>query len=199
MNYTRVIDRCWEQEKAHFESLGLTKGMLKSIWDIYYNSVKSEVFNEDRTKLFIQHPNIGVFKHGLQGWEEVLNNFKAASSLAKMNQEVKQNGTPDAITDFFRTRFYPFVRKELEIMDYYMECYETYNKGVQKSEENRNLYEKGLDRTYKSMNAYQDKAWQLLQKVKKRDKRLRKRLNQENNIQSNTDTNQNKDGNDESQ
>lgn len=191
MNYKRVIDRCWEQEQDYFKSLGLTKGMLTTIWDIYYNSLKAEVFNEDRTKLFIQQPNLGIFKHGLDGWQEVLQNFKKATSLGKMHKALKQTGSHSPIIELLRQRYYPFVRKELEIMNYYMECYETYNQGVKRREENIDLYEKGLYRRYKTMNDYQDQAWELLQKVKRREKRLLKKISKENNSVLNQNQNQN--------
>lgn len=177
MNYKSAISRCYEEKKEYFDSIGVTKHMLMTMWDIYYESLREEMFNKDRTKVFVQQPNIGIFKHDLGDWRQVVANLKKITSLKSMNKETRLNGTPDRLVDFFRKEAYPFVRKELDIMDQYLSAYETYNDVAKKrKEENILLYNRGLKRKYEVMNNYQDEMWDLLKKVKKRNKTIHARI-----------------------
>lgn len=165
MDYKRVIDRCWEQEQDYFESLGLTKGMLKSIWDIYYNSVKQEVFNEDRTKLFIQHPNIGIFKHGLHNWQEGFQNLKSKFSPDKIKYSLKKTNSLPPVAQMFKDRYYPFVKKELDIMTYYMECYETYNQDTTRFPGITKSYNNILQTKKSSIEVYEAQVNKVMKKI----------------------------------
>ena len=167
MNYKKAIEEVYSRHRDHFQKLGITKGMAISMWKIYYDSLVSEVYNPDRDKVFINQPNIGLFKHGISGYQEVVQNWRKHMSKANMLKLMRKGEDPENVINDFRTSGFPFVKKEVDVIENYTDAYEIYNRDL-------SPYKDALSPArfvglqYWKMNDYLDKSWHQLKLAKKR-------------------------------